>query len=198
MSILLSILKRFWKELLIVALSGAFLVSMRSCQKQAKEKRIARENTQELAMENSVMTRELNLTSREMDKMLAAKNDEIAWLLDSLDKKPKKVVEIQVVRTESLVHDTIPIVRTINMSDTTFSTTYESCGVDAKFEWENGADSGAWTVKDKTSIGIAVVWERKPLFGFKLLPKWGKKEFNGYALNQCGDSIVTNLKIKRR
>lgn len=195
--IAISFLKKHWNVIALVLCAIVIFLLFNWGNSWKKTAKIEAKSKNEAIRSDNEKARLINLTDDELEKALTEKL-ELKWVLDSLKKNPKVVKEIHYIKSIKEVKDTVRIVRTINVKDTTLSSTFENCGVMAKFTWAEGDTAGEWEVKDKTSLAIIGINERRKLWGVNFFPRWGRMEYSVHVLNQCQDSIITNYKLTRQ
>lgn len=196
LDIALSFLKKYW-YFIAIALLGLLL--LRSCYKNAElNGKITTANNQRknMVLDVSRATQEITLTKKGFGEVLQEKQ-ELKWVIDSLKKNPKVITEVHYIRSTKINTDTVRI-NTSKYNGMIFNRAeYKVCGLEVDFGWFNGDTLGDFNVIDHTELAIVSTDERKRLFGFKGLPKWGKRQYDVTVLTQCGDSLIKNYKLTK-
>lgn len=182
--------KWFWIGKLAIMVIVLFFANKNLRQEKAR----LNSNVSALNQEVGTTSMKLMLKEKEMKEYY---EEDLKVLRDSLAVKPKEVIRYQYIKTIREVHDTVAIHDTIIQGIPYFESNYKDKCTEATFRWKDGKSTGVFEVDVKNKMYIVDHWQRKYLWGVKVLPKWGRKEVFVDVINECsGDSIIQNYRIE--
>lgn len=183
-------IERYWKVILIAVMAVIIYFLWNQMRQNKADSLRNKTNYEEAIREADSEQKKIVLEAKDFREQL---EKEYAWVLDSLNKKPREVVKIQYIKTTDWIVDTTEILKV--QYDTVYrnEAEYESCGLSVKVSWEDSIMS--WDIRDTNEYAIAT-YKNKSWFQF-----WKKKEYTTEVVNKCSEEIIANesySKIKKK
>lgn len=196
-AIILGFLKDNFHWVIIAGLTIALILSVKSCTDQ-KETILRNESAFNKTLRHELdKAQEREVIARTVyAKKLALSDSILAASIDSLGVKMKQLNNVKVIELEKTVHDTVQKYDTIYKMLTpdlrTFTKEFDDC-LTVKGEFR---PDGLYMEADRSLKLYDINYtKRRKLFGWRIAPNWGRKEFYQTLVTNCNDTITENKKI---
>lgn len=195
--IALSFLKKTWYIWAIAALSFLLVGSCAKNQLLNNRLSIVNSNYEDAMRKTDRITKEYNLRDEEYQSEVESVLNEAQWLRDSISKlkiKIKNTTKIQTYSSVKVIRDTVVKIKYSDVNGLRYNEiSKEGCNFKVIGGWFEGDTIASMNVTIRNDLAFVNYYERRPLFGIRVFPKWGKRFFTSIAIDKCqGDTILNN------